>query len=295
MPHVLKNKNLFVRIDLPEEGYSFSRFDWTGKITEVRYKGISVTGRERSDGVDENLFGKGLYNEFGIDAALGFEEAEIGGWFHKIGIGLLKKQHPDYLFHRMHRMKPASFQWTGDDEKIVLACTSEKAHGYAYFLQKKIQLNESGFKISYQLKNTGEKKIETQEYVHNFMAIDENLIGSDYTLRFPFPIKTEGFGEVVDPENLVKIDLNSVTFSETPTDQFFFSHLPGGEPVKAEWVLINHKRQLAVRESGNFETDKINLWGWRHVISPELFFNMAIEPGDVAGWSRNYKIFSIDE
>ena len=35
---------------------------------------------------------KDFINEFGIDTALGFDETDIGGWFHKIGIGFIKKR-----------------------------------------------------------------------------------------------------------------------------------------------------------------------------------------------------------
>lgn len=295
MPHLLKNKDLTIHIDLPDEGYAFSRFDWTGKITEVIFRGIPITGQERPDTLDENLFGKGFYNEFGIDAALDFEEAEIGGWFHKIGIGLLQKEGTKYLFHKKHQIRPAEFKWSGDVEKIVLTCTSEPMHGYAYVLEKQILLNDKGFEILYQLKNTGTKRIHTQEYVHNFMALDEELIGPDYTLRLPFRIKTEGFGEAVDPEDLVKIGPESVTFKSTPSEQFFFSHLSGTESVKAQWELVHRKSQLRVRESGNFKTDKVNLWGWRHVVSPELFFDLEIDPGEMTNWSRSYKIYSVNE
>ncbi|MGB5270962.1 MAG: hypothetical protein WBN52_10700 [Eudoraea sp.] len=55
----------------------------------MKFKDIQVSGVERTDGHNENYFGKGFYNEFGIDKALGFDETDIGGWFHKIGIGLL--------------------------------------------------------------------------------------------------------------------------------------------------------------------------------------------------------------
>ncbi|MGA9269595.1 MAG: hypothetical protein WBV45_03155 [Lutimonas sp.] len=292
MPHQLKNKNLTVLIDLPEEGYSFSRFDWTGKIRSVTFRNLPVSGRERPDARDEDLFGQGFYNEFGIDTALGFEEAEMGGWFHKIGIGLLKKNNPEYLFHKEYEIRPAQFGWHGDTERIVLTCTSEANNGYSYVLEKEISLKASGFTIQYRLQNVGDKKIRTQEYIHNFMAIDEELISSDYELRFPFEIKPEAFGETVNPEGRVKIGSKSVSFSDTPNEQFFLSNLSGGDKVKASWELIHSPSQVGIRETGSFQTGKINLWGWRHVISPELFVQVDVDQGQSAEWSRNYEVFS---
>ena len=294
MPHLLKNKDLIVQVDLPEEGYAFSRFDWTGKISEVTYKNIAIAGRERPDSQNEELFGRGFYNEFGIDTALGFEEAVKGGWFHKIGVGLLKKDGSEYLFHKKYPIRPAQFKWKGDTKKIVLTCRSEEVYGYSYVLEKEIRLEDNGFIIHYRLHNNGEKKICTQEYIHNFMAIDKNLISPGYVLRFPFEIKTQKFGETVNPEGLVDFGTKSVKFKGTPKEQFFFSNLSGDENVKAWWELIHLKSKVGVRETGSFETGKINLWGWRHVISPELFVNIHINPGQSTEWSRNYEIFSID-
>lgn len=41
---------------------------------------------------------KGFYNEFGIDTPIAYEETKEGGYFHKIGIGLLKKEEEQYWF-----------------------------------------------------------------------------------------------------------------------------------------------------------------------------------------------------
>ena len=294
MPHLLKNKNITVQIDLPDEGYGFSRFDWTGKIGKVTFKNIPVSGRERPDNRDQDFFGRGFYNEFGIDSALGFEEAEMGGWFHKIGIGLLKKDLPDYLFHKKYTIRPARFKSKGDTKKIILTCRSEAFNGFSYVLEKEIRLEDDGFRIQYRLHNTGDKKISTQEYTHNFLAIDEKLMGPGYVLRFPFLIQPEKVGETVNPEGLVDLGSKSVEFNGTPREQFFFSNLSGDENVKAQWELIHLPSKVGVRETGSFKTGKINLWGWRHVISPELFMSVEADPGESTQWSRNYDVFSTD-
>ena len=39
MNHILKNIHLKIYVDLPDEGYINSRFDWTGKIKAVEYNG----------------------------------------------------------------------------------------------------------------------------------------------------------------------------------------------------------------------------------------------------------------
>lgn len=291
MAHLLKNKDLELHIDFPLENYNFSRFDWTGKITGVKFKGIPLTSVEDPNGGNQNHLGKGFYNEFGIETALGFEETKIGDWFHKIGVGLLKKEDSEYAFHKPYVIKPAKFFTKTAANSIRIDCISEKVNGYAYELRKEIELQEQGFKIKYLLKNTGEKAISTTEYSHNFIAINNDFIGANYELNFPFPLKFKLFGETVNTEAAVIIDTNKISFCSVPSVPFFFSNLSGRAHVKSAWELIHLKSKIGIRENSNFIANKINLWGWQHVVSPEVFFDINITRGESAEWTRSYEVF----
>lgn len=294
MPHVLRNKQLEIQIDLPLENYNFSRFDWTGKIVSVNYKNICVSGSEIGNNEDHTKSGKGFYNEFGIDAALGFAETKAGDWFHKIGIGLLKKDSEDYLQSKKYEIQPAAFTVSAKPDEMAITCISPSLHGYSYVLKKEIRLIESGFSIKYFLKNTGKKTIHTDEYNHNFMAVNKELMGSDYLLKFPFYIKPKRFLETVNHEGKVEIGEKEITFKGTPNEPFFFSNLSGNENVEAAWELINTKTKIGISETGSFKTSKVNLWGWKHVISPELFFAITVEPSKEIEWSRTYQVFEVN-
>lgn len=290
MAHLLKNKNLEVHIDLPTENYQLFRFDWTGKITTVIYQGRSVVGREVADLAPNTFCGKGFYNEFGINSPLGYEEAELGSWFHKIGIGLLRKEEEQYDFNRAYEIRPAEFTVAGLTDGIRMECRSAYFNGYSYRLEKNIQLLESGFRISYCLENTGQKTIATEEYNHNFLALDQESIGRNYLLQFPFQIKPVLFGETVNPEQLVTIGSQDITFKGTPRQAFFFSNLSGGVTADAHWKLVHTKHKIEISETGNFPTHSVNLWGMGHVISPELFIDIVVKPGQIKEWSRTYRI-----
>jgi len=294
MAHILKNNNLEIHIDAPFENYKFSRFDWTGKIVLAKFQNIQLSTVESTKCQNEHDFGKGFYNEFGIDTPLGFEETEIGGWFHKIGIGLLKKENSKYLFNKKYEIKPAEFKIISESNKLTINCISGNINGYSYSLKKEIELLDNGFLINYYLENTGEKDITTNEYVHNFIAINNDSIGSNYLLKFPFQIKPELFEETVNPEQKVDIGKNDIKFNGSPNEQFFFSNLTGNENVNAKWELSNLKRGIGISETGNFKTNSVNIWGWKHVICPELFFDIYIKPGKALEWSRNYNVFKIN-
>ena len=294
MGHILKNKNLEIQIDLPLQNYNFSRFDWTGKIVKIKFKNMLLSSVERTDCENGHLFGKGFYNEFGIDHALGFEETKTGDWFHKIGVGLLKKDDQPYLFSKKYEVKPADFKIEIALNKIIIICKSEVINGYSYILKKEIKLLESGFTIKYDLQNTGEKNIITDEYAHNFASINKDTIGSNYILKFPFQLRPQLFEETVNPEQKVEIKQNEIKFNGSPEKEFFFSNLSGNEKVDANWELINLKSKIGISETGSFQTNKVNLWGWKHVISPELFFNISIKPSQVVQWSRTYNVFKLN-
>lgn len=293
MTHLLKNKNLEIHINHPDENYRQPRFDWTGKIVGVRYKGLEFASVERLDTEDLSTLGRGFYNEFGIDSALGFDETEIGGWFHKIGVGLLKKNDPHYSFQNQFEIRPAKFTVSKDKKGIAITCVPEATNGYAYEFTKEIILLENKFTVGYCLKNTGEKEIITDEYCHNFIALDKAEIGSDYILKFPFQIEPQHFSEFVNPEDTVAFEGNELTFNGSPNDPFFFSNLSNEKQVDAGWELIHRKSKIGLRETGDFQTNKVNLWGWTHVISPELFHHISIKPNETTRWTRTYSMFRV--
>lgn len=290
MPQILKNKNIELLIDSPLEGYNSSRFDYTGKITTLKFQNILISSLENPNSEHADILGKGFYNEFGIDNALGFEDTEIGGWFHKIGVGLLKKINHNYKCTKVYEVKPAQFTLTTKDHKFLIRCKSETINGYAYILEKQIELQNNGFTITYILENTGEKAIITDEYVHNFMAINNDAIGPNYELTFPFNIKPDLFEETVNPEQKVLIGKKGLKFKDTIEKEYFFSNLSGNHCENASWELKNSKSTITISETGSFKTNKVNIWGQKHVISPELFIGININPGKSTKWSRDYKI-----
>ena len=289
MPHILKNANLEIHIDLPVEGYNFSRFDWTGKITQIKFQGIPVTTVEDTEVSNLNHYGRGLYNEFGMDAPPGFTEAQLGSWFIKIGIGALKKYKSNYLFSDPYQVEPSKFKIGQFNNRLVIEAASKTKDGYGYLLKKELILKDDQFILDYQLKNTGLKVILTEEYVHNFLAVNHDLIGSEYILKFPFLLEPEYFKETVNPERIVVFDESEIRFLGTPEEQFFFSDLSGNKEVEANWKLEHIKSGISVSETASFTSDKINLWGWKHVISPELFYRIEIAPGESTAWSRTYQ------
>lgn len=291
MPHLLSNSRIALRLDLPLEHYQAARFDWTGKISGLSYEGYDLAGAESLDPATSDILGRGFYNEFGIDTALGFEEAKQGEWFHKIGIGLLRKDQQAYRFNWAYEIRPAIFEISTEEQQATIICRSADALGYAYVLQKQIALLEDGFLIAYELQNTGQKEIVTEEYVHNFVAFDRSMVGPPYVLHLPFQTQPEAFIETVNPEGKVQVSQREIRFLDTPSEPFFFSNLSGDQAGATSWELRHQALRIGLREVVDFSCSKANLWGCGHVVSPELFCSVDVQPGQTAKWRRQYTLF----
>ncbi len=283
----LENDFVKLHIELPQEGYTFPRFDQTGKISSVSFKGMPLTGVEKA-GATGKHGGLGLFTEFGIDGPLGFAETNIGDWCHKIGVGLVQKDRANYHFLHDYKIQPCDFAISHTDNSVQVTCIGPLKNGYGYSLSKEIVLLESGFDINYQLKNTGQKAIKTSEYGHNFLAINNNAIGQDYTLQLPFTIARLPEAENVNPEQKIVLGQSEITFTETITKEFFFEDLSGGELVLARWELRDAKNKISISETCSVKTNRVNLWGNGHIICPELFINVDVAPGQTQHWQRNY-------
>ena len=288
MSHILKNDILEIVIDLPNENYKFSRFDWTGQIVSVKLRGIYVSVDESPNDQNIETQGRGLFNEFDIESPQTFGATDIGEQFHKIGIGQLTKELANYDFLYPYPVHPALFHVERYDDSINITCDSESPHGLSYILQKSISLDENQLIIEYLLKNSGTATIQTTEYTHNFLGISGHAIGPDYELHLPFFIKQHSLAEYVNPGKAVQINQNSFTFNQTPHDPFFFSNLSGDQLVPATWTLYHKNSGIVISERCDFRTHKINLWGMGHVISPEIFHHIHVPTGQSRSWKRIY-------
>jgi len=295
MVHELSNHILRLEIQEPGAGYKGSRFDWTGQITQVVFENNhSFCTDEVADPAKKHLYGRGLYNEFGIDMPLGYKNCRPGEKFPKIGVGyLLKDSKKEYDFFKNYHVEPFEFSTTVEQDSVTFECLAKEYRGYAFTLEKKITLADNTYTISYRLQNRGEQEINTNEYVHNFLAINRENINDAYMLKFSFPLQPEGFGETVNPGHVVDIGEKKITWTGVPESPFFFSHVFSGQLERASWYLEHGKSKVGISESFDFPVQKINIWGTTHVVSPEIFYMISIKPGETTHWERKYCIYNL--
>ena len=295
MAIILENNNVSLIIESAGENYKGSRFDWNGTIVSATYKGIETLGEEkRLFHRNKKIFGRGMHNEFGIKRPIGYDDAGEDGLFPKIGTGWLKKNNVPYFFYTQYPIKPLDFDYAITQDKVFFLCNSGFCNGYAYEYTKVISLLENGFSTKYILKNTGEKTLETDEYVHNFLRLGKSKTGKGQKITFSMEIDEEALDENVDPCKNLKIQGNTVEILSTPKKgkEFFLGVLTGkifineDSKIKGKWTLTDERLGLSMSETCDFNIEKADLWGHCENISPELFYSFSIKPGEETSWTR---------
>lgn len=284
---ILKNQLLEIEICEPGELYNSTRFDWTGLISQVTLENKhTFCTNETTIPTLRSEKGIGLCHEFGISTPVGYAECPMGQYFLKIGTGkLLKDTDGDYDFFKKYNIIPAEFKTVSvSGSECVLFASDNDTRGYSYTFSKKYQLFGNKLKIQCLLKNNGSKKIITEEYCHNFMALDNLAVNNYYTLEFDTHLYST-FEHTVNPSLCTIISKNGISWQSVPESDFFFSKIG----AMKSWTIKNFTSGTYVTEKVHFTPVYCNLWGKGHVISPELFFHINLNAGEEISWEREYE------
>ena len=278
----LSTDRLTVRVAKPGFIYRRTRFDWTGFVTDIILDKQHTFCSVESHNPLEGTGGIGLCNEFGMIEPVGYDDAEIGDCFPKIGIGLMKKDSADpFFFMKDYPFQPFSCITTELSNGLSWEVEPTDCNGYAARLVKTLKVSGNTIHIAYRLTNTGTKSIHTTEYNHNFVLIDHEPVGSSYRLDFHKPITFK---------NKDGSDLSVDGRVTWPDGESGFYAICREVPVTGtqSWELWNDKSGAGLRETLHADACRIALWGMPHVISPEMFKAIALEPGESDSWSRTY-------
>lgn len=265
------------------------RFDRSGFITQVTRQQDGRTYCVTETGTPDPNGGIGLCGEFGLFAGIGYEEAAVGEPFMKLGVGLLTKTADvPYNFFAFYPVEPFDIITEFSEAEARFTVLPKLCNGYAARLDKVITLEGNSVIIHYTLENAGEKPVRTTEYVHNFMGINGEDIGPDYSLALDFPCELLADESVYPPE-LLQIEGNRFSWAARPEKQQFYCRLatPQAGPGAA-WELTHRPSGARVREEISLPLALAAVWGTTHVVSPELFAAVEVMPGETLQWTRRY-------
>lgn len=283
----IKNERLEVNLSISGEEYNGTRFDRMGMIKEVLLDNKDTFHARESLVDGEGSNGQGFYNEFGIEEPIGYKEIGIGEQFLKIGVGALTKfSHDKYDFFHDYEVELFPYEVDASEDSITFISESKTINGYAVKYVKTISLKNNEMIIEYALTNTGQKNIDTTEYCHNFVAINNMPIGPEYELKFSYPLEVDvTVGEFEVDEN--KFLLNN------PVNEMFYCKLKNFNRDKNQYFELLHKpSNVGFRETSDFNLERVAIWGMPHVISPESFVKIMLKPGEKQTWSRGYTFYN---
>ncbi|HET9277300.1 MAG TPA: hypothetical protein VFN95_03920 [Flavitalea sp.] len=285
----------------PEKGYyRASRFDWSGVICRLVYKGHNYFDVWNPLLYDPKLHDAivGPVEEFRLP--LRYDEAKVGETFIKIGVGSLNKiQEPSYRFSYTYDIVNGG-KWSVQRQKDQVSFTHEFADssGYSYLYSKTVQLikGKPVMVLQHSLKNVGKKPIETTVYNHNFFVIDNEPTGPNMRMSFPFNIKVKeddaslrGFGTVAEIQGKSIVYKRELNKGET----VFSGGLQGYKPVPEDYniKIENVKTGAGVVITGDAAIDKLVYWACSTTACPEPYIKLNVDPGKEIKWKYTYEFF----
>lgn len=273
------------------------RFDRSGFISEVTLDGHSRFCAEEPNNLSHpSSGGRGFCSEIQCDAST---EAAVGGYFPKFGIGLFKKKEQEpYCFYKKYdaELFPVSVKHTETTAEFrteAIACM-----GYALEENRKIEVNDNRMKLTACLTNVGTKAVHIREYCHNFISICGMALGDAYVLELPdardIPIGL--LKSYVGTDNYIGTEkgLQVSRYSDEPAMLFLLKEKINCDRV-FRWKLSNRAAGVYVSCEEDFVPSELNLWCVDHIVSPEVFYETDLKPGDTACWSRNYTFEHIEK
>jgi hypothetical protein len=321
-PIVLRSERLAVEISQPGDVYRGTRFDWTSFITQVTLDGQHTFCTRESLKPGHGTGGMGLCSELCNEKLIGYADAQPGEAFPKLGIGLLRRPAADnYSYLRTYeivQLFPVHLDASAD--KLTIEVEPIDCRGYAARLQKTLKVTGNWLEVAYRMENTGSQPIDTHEYAHNFICIDQQLMGPDYRLHLPYPIQMENVAasyrsllpavvRKVIPHVLIDklidtllgqglhalaIDGGDMSFRFTPKTWFFFRQAAFHQSESYQWEIKHLAKGIGLREYDDFPPARVAVWGEAHVISAEVYIDIVLQPGEVKTWSRRYEFFAGD-
>lgn len=285
----ITNGKVSATVALPDPVKGFyrgPRFDHSGMIPELKFNGHTYfglnAGKVRNPVANDNCAGPA--EDF--FEAIGFNEAEVGQPFIKVGVGLLEKPYARKYFFGTAYWPVKFFDWTykvGENQVELTQKVAEGGWGYEYIKDIILPEGKNALVIKYFLKNTGKKQITTNQYAHNFIRIDNRPINSDYTVKFKGRIRA-----LRPLPKEVKYS-NGNTF--TMYDKTMFTPLGGFKSVKDNCVDVFLPNKTGMKITGDFTPFRYWLFSCARTVSAEPFIHIDLAPGESMRWSRTYELY----
>jgi hypothetical protein len=301
----ITNKWIRANLYLPDAQkgyYRATRFDWSGVIQSLRFDGHEYFGPRlpQHDPLVHNSI-SGPVESF--SANLGYAEAQPGGSFVRIGIGILEKPAvPEvrpasgtYTYVTYKVLDAGAWRVTKGRDWIEFVQKVPNRTGYGYVYTKRIQLapDTPDMIILHTLENTGSNAIDTTQFNHNFLMIDRQPTGPGFAVRFPFePRITSVEG---DSQVLAVRGNELVVLKALQGEEMALAAVQGYGPSARDYDISveNRNSGAGVRITADRPLTSLRVYAIKVTLAPEPFIRLQIPPGHTEKWETRYSFYTL--
>ena len=296
----ISNGVLQATLQLPDAAkgyYRGSRFDWSGAISSLQFKGHEYFGKWFS-GFDpknhDNIMGpveEFLTNGMGV----GYDEAKVGESFVKLGVGAVRRYAagPFEQFHTYDIVDNGKWSVRQGADFVEFTQQLGDVNGYSYLYKKTVRLvkGKAEMVLEHSLKNTGRKVIASSVYEHNFYMLDQQPAGPEYGVKFAFPAHAQS--DLKDLAETRGKDL--VYLKELQDKQSVYTLIDGFGKTAMDYQITvdNRKAGIGVKQSSDRPMSKLAFWSIRSTVCPEAFIDFSVAPGKETTWKIRYEFYTL--
>lgn len=276
----------------PDRYYRGPRFSPVATVLQVRMDGHRfLFAPDQHDPQTDN---GGLAMEFDIGTEPNpppphFNDAATGEGFLKIGVGVLKKEaDPLYKFYMPYAvLQPAitTVDWAADRARFQQTCAG--VAGYAYRLDAEVRVVANEVTLRYRLKNTGTKPFSTEQYAHNFFAMDDQPVTPGaYEVEFPYDFTAKLPKPVIQQQGRKLALVGEITPKVKAAQAFVHppDSLKGSDTVIVRQPATGLQIVATLSRPANSTTVHMGPL----YLCPEQFLRIDLQPGETADWERVY-------
>ena len=278
--------------------YRSTRFDWSGVIYGLDYKGHTLFGKWNSR-YDPTL-NDAIMGPVESFTPVGYDQAQPGETFLQPGVGILTRT--DTARYSPFRYYPIvnTGNWNISKAPGAIAFRQDlNAGGYTYVYIKTITLDPDRprLTITHTLKNTGKGTIESDVYNHNFFVFDTLNTGPGRVLRLPWaPTGTPSDPKIFD--TLASLQGDSIVIKEPfEPRRSFYTLLTGYGDKAADYDIRLEERRagIGVRIRGDRPLVKLAYWASLKTACPEPFIHIKAAPGETITWTLTYDFYTLNQ
>jgi hypothetical protein len=280
--------------------YRASRFDWSGVVPCLTYKGHTYFGAwfDRYDPL-LNYSIAGPVEEFrssdGV-SSLNYDEAKPGEEFVKPGVGVLRRINDSpYDFTFTYPIVDGG-KWTVrvKQSEVIFTQRLRSTLGIAFIYEKTLKLDkhEPVLILKHRFINTGIKTIDSEVYNHDFFMLDAAPTGPGIVVHFPFEPKASrllGPRAKIDGRDIVYLQELGPELTQMVTSPLTgFSQSPSDYDIKVE----DQRTGVGVEQTADVPMSELNYWSIRTTICPEAFTRVKVQPGETTRWNIRYRFYA---